>query len=172
MKRVSASSRPTDVTALRRLGLLVAAAGLAATCGGCADDPPRASPPGAHAAPTRSADCNDLPALDGDPGILLGTDWSGELHDYGDTVVVYACVSASLGGHVSLVVDGTGIQVRPRVAPVDPSGSGVIPFRVTVSNEASGEVRIQQKGGNGEADLLGPVVAGEGDGWHFVPHER
>ena len=159
------------MTTQRGLGLLVAALAWAATCAGCTDDTSRAFPPGPHAAPTRAADCDDLPALGGDPGILLGTDWSGEHHDYGETVIAYACVSASLGGRVSLVADGTGIQIRPRVVPVDPSGHGIIPFRVTVSPDASGEVRIQHQAGGGGSDLHGPVVAADGDGWHFVPHE-
>ena len=172
LKPLAAFRRQSDVTTLHGLGLLAAVMGLAATCAGCSDDPSNAFDPGPHAAPTRAADCDDLPALGGDPGILLGTDWSGEHHDYGDTVVVCACVSTSLGGHVSLVADGSAIQVRPRIVPVDPSGGGTIPFQVTVSNDASGEVRIQQKSGGGGGDLPGPVVAADGDGWHFVPHER
>ena len=160
------------MTALHGLGLLAATLGLAATCAGCSDDQSKEFPPGPHAAPTRAADCDDLPALGGDPGILLGTDWSGEHHDYGDTVVVYACVSASLGGRVSLVADGTGIRIHPRVVPVDPSGSGIIPFRVTVPSDASGGVRVQLEGGGAGGDLPGPVVAPDGDGWHFDPHQR
>jgi hypothetical protein len=159
------------VTTFHGLGLLAAILGVAATCAGCSDDPFTAPSPGPHAAPTRAADCDDLPALGGDPGILLGTDWSAEHHDYGAAVVVYACVSTSLGGHVALVAGGPGIQIRPRVVPVDLSGSGVIPFEVTVSKHASGEVRVQQKYGGGGGDLPGPVVAADGDGWHFVSHE-
>jgi hypothetical protein len=128
-------------------------------------------PPRPHAAPTRAGDCADLPALHGDPGILLGTDWSGEHHDYADTVVVRACVTASLGGTVSLAVDGTGIEVLPRVAPVDPSGGGIVPFRVTVSAGATGRLRVRQEGGGGGGDLPGPVVAADAGGWHFVSHE-
>ena len=115
---------------------------------------------------------DDLPALGGDPGILLGTDWSGEHHNYGDTVVVYGCVSTSLSGRVSLVANGTGIQIRPAVVSVDRSGSGIIAFRVTVFTDAAGRVRIQKKGGGGGADLPGPVVAADGDGWRSSPHRR
>lgn len=172
MQPLAAFRRRSGVTILHGLGLLAAALGLATTCAGCSDDPAKAFPPGPHAAPTRAADCTDLPALGGDPGIPLGTDWSGEHHDYGDTVIVYACVSASLGGRLSLVVDGSGIQIHPRVVPVDSSGSGIIPFRVTVPHGASGGVRIQQESGGVWSDLPGPVVAADGDGWHFVPHEN
>ncbi len=160
------------MTTLRGPGLLLAVLASAAACAGCSDDPGRAFPPGPHAAPTRAADCDDLPVLDADPGLLLGTDWSGEHHDYGETVVVRACVSVSLGGHVSLVAHGSGIQVSPRVVPVDPSGSGVVAFRVTVLRDASGGLRVRQQSRGGGGDLLGPVVAGDDHGWHFVPHER
>lgn len=117
-----------------------------------------------------AADCGDLPALGGDPGILLGTDWSGEPHAYGDTVVVYGCVSASLGGRVSLVRNETGLQIHLTAVSVDRSGDGIIAFRVTVLEDASGGVRIQHRGGGAEADLPGPGVAADGDRWHFVPH--
>ena len=159
------------MTPRRGLGPLIVGLGLAVPSAGCSD-PPRLHPPGPHAAPTGPADCDDLPGLGGDPGILLGTDWSGEHHDPADTVVVYACVSVSLGGRVSLVADGPAIRIRPRVVPVDASGSGIIPFRVTVASGASGGVRIQQEGGGGGGDLPGPVVAADGDGWHFVPRAR
>ncbi|WP_457111026.1 hypothetical protein [Marmoricola sp. URHA0025 HA25] len=74
----------------------------------------------------------------------------------------------SLGGRVALVPDGTGIQIRPRDVAVSPSSSGVIPFRVTVSHGASRAIRVQQRSGGAEGDLPGPVVATDGDGWHFV----
>ena len=68
-----------------------------------------------------------------------------------------------------LVEDGAGIHVRPRVAPIDPSGSGVIRFQVTVSKDASGGIRVQQKVDGGGGDLPGSSVAADGDGWHFLP---
>jgi hypothetical protein len=169
MQRLGALRRQSVVTALRGLGLLAVALGVATTVAGCSGDPSQDFPPGPHAAPTRAADCDDMPDLSGDPGIVLGTDWSGEHHDFGDTVVVYACASVSLGGRVSLVADGTGIGVRPRAVQVDPSGSGVIPFRVTVARDASGPLRVQQTSRGGGGDLPGPLVAADGDGWHFVP---
>ncbi len=171
VERLAALRRQSEVTTLRGLGLLAATLGVAGMCAGCSDDPSKGFPLGPHAAPTRAGDCDDLPALGGDPGILLGTDWSGEHHDYRDTGVVYACVSVSLGGRVSLQADETGIEIRPRFVAVNPSGSGVIPFRVTVSSGASGAVRVQQTSGSAGGDLPGPVVAADGDGWHFVPHK-
>ncbi|MGZ4429617.1 MAG: hypothetical protein ACXVEU_19420 [Nocardioidaceae bacterium] len=101
--------------------------------------------------------------------MVIGTDWSGEHHAYGDRVVVYACVTAEGGGRVSLVANGTGIRVRPHSVPVDPSGNGVVPFHVTVSKGASGTVRVHQRGGGLGGNIGGPVVAADGDGWHFVP---
>ncbi len=153
------------MTRLHGLRWLAASLGLVVVCGGCSDDLTKTAAP--HAAPARAADCADLPALGGDPGIAFGTDWSGEHPTFGDTVVVYGCLSPSLGGRVSLVANGAGV---PPVVSVDRSGSGIIAFRVTVLQHASGGVRIRLKGGGVGADLPGPVVATEGDGWHFVRH--
>src|SRR5580765_3764834 len=102
-------------TASRRGMCLLASVGLAAVLCGCGGHgthttDPRA--PGPHAAPTASASCNDLPVLNGDPGMVIGTDWSGERHDYGDPVIVYACVTVVSGGYASLVAPGAGIQIR------------------------------------------------------------
>ena len=162
----------TALRGLGGLGALGAALALVATLTtvtGCADEESEAllRP---HVAPTRAADCVDLPGLGGDPGILLGTDWSGEHHDFADTATVYACVAASLGGRVSLRVEGSGIRVAPRVVPVDPSNGGIVPFRVTVSKGAAGRLRVVQQGDAGQGDLAGPGVLTDAGGWHFVPH--
>jgi hypothetical protein len=151
--------------------LLTTMLALAGAGAGCAGHPSKASPPGRHAAPSRAADCTDLPLLDGDPGIVLGTDWSGEHHDFGDTGIVFACVTASLGGRVSLVADGTGIRIRPQSDRVDLSGSGVAAFRVTVSDDEGGRLRVQQDSDAGGGDVAGPLVVVDADGWHFAPHD-
>ena len=159
---------------LRRAISLLASSGVAAVLCGCSghgSDTTDAPAPSPHAAPTASGSCNDLPALRGDPGMVIGTDWSGEHHDYGDPVVVYGCLTVASSGHASLVAQGAGIQIRPRAVPVDSWPSGVIPFHVTVSEGASGMLRLRQTGGGGlVGDIEGPVVAPEGHGWHFVPH--
>jgi len=158
---------------LRRAISLLASSGVAAAlcaCSGHEFDTPDAPDRSPHAAPTTSGSCDDLPVLHGDPGMVIGTDWSGEHHDYGDTVVVYGCVTPGSGGHVSLVAQGVGIKVRPRAVPLDSWRSGVISFRVTVSESASGMLRVVQTGGGLGGDIEGPVVAPEGRGWHFVPH--
>lgn len=67
----------------------------------------------------------------------------GEHHDDGDAVTVDGCVSPSLSGQVSLVADGTGVRVSPEPVRVDPSGSGIVRFRVTIVEHASGGTRIQ-----------------------------
>ena len=150
---------------------LPAGSGVAAAlcaCSGHGSDTTDAPSP--HAAPTASGSCNDLPALHGDPGMVIGTDWSGEHHDYGDPVVVYGCVTVGSGGHASLVAQGAGIKNRSRAVPVDSWPSGVIPFHVTVSEGGSGMLRLHQTGGGLGGDIEGPVVAPEGHRWHFVPH--
>jgi hypothetical protein len=102
--------------------------------------------------------------------MVIGTDWSGEHHAFGDPVVVYACVTAAGGGRVALVADGIGIRTSPHAVPVDPAGNGLITFHVTVAEGASGAVRVHQWGGGASSDVEGPVVTADGDGWHFVPH--
>jgi hypothetical protein len=151
---------------------LLAAVGLAAALSGCAPGASTVSPPGPHAAPTRSGECVDLPLVGGDPGMVIGTDWSGEHHAFGATVVVYACVTPSGGGHVAMVADGRGTRVRPHAVAVGRSSDGLIQFHVTVVNGASGGIRVQQSGGGIQGGTAGPVVAADGNGWHFVWHER
>ena len=104
--------------------------------------------------------------------MVIGTDWSGEGHAYGDAAVVYACVAANGGGRVAVVADGTGIRVRPRSVAIRRSSDGVIPFHVTVVKGAAGGLRVQQGGGGLRGDTAGADVGVEGDGWHFVRHER
>jgi hypothetical protein len=150
---------------------LIAALGLVVLGAGCSSEDDVAAvpgPPPPHAAPGRAADCNDLPAAHGDGGIVLGTDWSGEHHDYTDTVVVHACVPATSGGRVSLVPEGSGIEVRPRGVRVDPAGDDVIAFHVTVAEGASGGLRVQQDVGGASNDIGGPLVTADGDGWQLV----
>lgn len=85
-----------------------------------------------HAAPARAGDCNDLPGVNGDPGVLAGFDWTGEKHKYGEPVKVYVCVSPEGGGTVEVSPVPTGVTVTPTRAAVSPSGSGVVPFTVVV----------------------------------------
>jgi len=152
---------------------MLATACLAAALSGCEPDSSTDLPPVPHAAPTRAAECIDLPLVGADPGMVIGTDWTGEHHAYGATGVVYACVTPSRGGQVAMVADGTGIRVRPHSLAFGRSSDGVIPFQVTVVKRASGGIRVQQSGGGGIwGDTPGPDVAADGDGWHFVRHQR
>jgi len=170
-ERVKTSRAGT--ASLRRATTLLASSGVAAVlcaCSGHAPDPTDAPAPSPHAAPTASGSCNDLPVLHGDPGMVIGTDWSGEHHDYGDTVVVYGCVTVGSGGHASLVAQRAGVRIRPRAVPVDSWPSGVIPFQVTVAEGGSGMLRLQQTGGGLGGDIEGPIVAPDDHGWHLVRH--
>lgn len=135
---------------------------------GCGDDDPTTTDrPSPHAEPTSAADCVDLPHLDGDPGILLGTDWSGEDHDYGDTVVVLACAAPGDTGALAITADGTGIDVAPsRVRLADADG-GVARFEVVVGEGAIGRLRVRLTGPGVTGDLGGPEVVTDDDGWHF-----
>src|SRR3954454_5124425 len=113
MEPITERRRPMRVISRKGTGLL-AAVGLAAALSGCSRGTSTDSSPGPHTAPTRAIECIDLPLLHGDPGMVIGTDWSGAHHGYGATVVVYACLTPQPGGHVRMVADGTGIRVRPR----------------------------------------------------------
>ncbi len=171
MKRVTEPRRQMNVRTGKGVGLL-AAAGVAAALSGCALGASTDSLPGPHAAPTRSGECIDLPLVGGDPGMVIGTDWSGAHHAYGATVVVYACVTTGVGGQVAMVADGTGIRVRPHSVAVGRSSDGVIRFHGTVVHGASGGIRVLQSGGGISGDNPGPVVAANHNGWHFVWHDR
>jgi hypothetical protein len=143
--------------------VLVAATALSACQGG---EPETAERPSPHSAPTSAGDCNDLPAVDGDPGIVLGTDWSGEDHEYGDTVTVLAC-GASQRGTLSLRPDGTGVTVSPRRVPLADAPGGVARFRVTVDRGATGGLRVRLTGPGSGGDLRGPEVVADDGGWHL-----
>jgi hypothetical protein len=131
----------------------------------------RGQPPaGPHPVPTSAAECNDLPAVHGDPGVLMGTDWSDERHAWGDTVVVYVCVVPDGEEWVRLTTASHEVEIDPRAVHPGPSSTGVIPFRVTVPRGGTGAVRMHQDGAGVRGDLPGPVVAPDGDGWHFIPH--
>ena len=67
----------------------------------------------AHPEPTAPEQCNDLATHRGDGFVLIGTDWSGEPHRYGDAATVYACVLPITGGEVQLIAAGTGVRVLP-----------------------------------------------------------
>ena len=72
-----------------------------------------AAAPAAHPEPTAPEQCNDLATHRGDGFVLIGTDWSGEPHQYGDAATVYACVLPITGGEVQLIAAGTGERVHP-----------------------------------------------------------
>jgi len=125
-----------------------------------------------HAAPARAGDCNDLPGVNGDPGVLAGFDWTGEKHKYGEPVNVYVCVSPEGGGTVEVSPVPTGVTVTPTRAAMSPSGSGVVPFTVVVQRGASGRLTMRQMVGPStkpHATMPGPTIVTEQDGWHFAP---
>lgn len=124
-----------------------------------------------HAAPTRAIDCNYLPDVNADPGIVAGFDWTGEKHQYGEPVKIYVCVSSQGGGSVMVTPVPSGVAVTPAKRLLEPMGSGVEPFTVVVERGAAGKLWMRQlnREGHGVADIGGPVVVAEADGWHFAP---
>jgi hypothetical protein len=144
---------------------------LVLTLSGCAGSS-EVQIPGRHAAPADAAACSDQPLTGAEGGLQIGTDWSGGHHSYGEGVVVYGCLPPAVGtGHVSLVADGTGITIRPHRGALDPT-TGLATFHVTVSARGSGAIRLLWRGrGRVLANLSGPVVTPDGDGWRLVPHE-
>lgn len=64
--------------------------------------------------------------------------------------------------------DGRTIAVRPSVHAVDPGGTGVLAFQVTVDRGAAGVLHMEQDAPGMHSGAGGPVVVtGEG-GWHFT----
>ena len=135
---------------------------------GCAN--PAHRPTGPHPVPTSAAECNDLPAVHGDPGVLMGTDWTDEPHDWGDTVIVDVCVVPDSEERIWLTAESREVQIGPRTVHPDATSTGVIPFRVTVLRGGTGTISMHQDGAGVSGDMPGPVVAADGDGWHFAPH--
>jgi hypothetical protein len=136
---------------------------------GCGEqDLTEADRPSPHPRPSVAGDCLDLPHTDGDPGILLGTDWSGEDHDYGDSAVVLACASPADKGTLTLEADGTGIDVTPRRARMAEAPDGIARFEVTVERGAAGSLRVRLDTPGLGGDLRGPEVVTDDDGWHLA----
>ncbi len=154
------------------MGLRACTAVLVLLLTGCGYDDSRTTDrPSPHAEPTSSGDCLDLPHTDGDPGILLGTDWSGEEHDYGDKAVVLACASPSEEGTLRIQADGTGIDVTPRRARMADAPGGIARFEVTVERGAAGFLRVRLDTPGLQGDLHGPDVVTDDDGWHLERDE-
>ena len=131
---------------------------------GCGDPHPRAG------RPVDARHCSDLPFLHGDPGMLVGTHWSGDRHRWGAAVTVYACADPHLHGSVTLSSSDSRIRIRPATVALGSSGSGVYAFEVTPARGASGGLMARFEGHDGGfgSTVRGPRVAGRGDGWHLV----
>jgi hypothetical protein len=139
--------------------VLVAAAG----CGGASERVDAGPPAGA-------AHCNHLPFLHGDPGILVGSHWSGERHAWDEPAVFYACADPGFHGSVRLWVTDPRIRVDPGQLGLETSTTGVYRFEVTPYRGASGDLRLDfaQSDGKVFATDRGPRVAADGHGWHFA----
>lgn len=135
---------------------------------GCSNAASRASGPPPHPAPTDFAGCNDLAPHRDDGFVVAGSDWSGEVHAYGEEATVYACLNPGTGGVVSLVVSGEAIHVEPARRRVDAFANGVVPFRVRVDPGGSGHISVRQHAPASGTGGPGPAVAARGDGWRFV----
>src|SRR4051794_35333756 len=70
-------------------------------CGLLGGDPRAGATP-----PDAAGECNDMPRIDGDPGLALGSHWASDHHSWGDSVTVYACDEPSSRGWVSLLPSG------------------------------------------------------------------
>lgn len=138
---------------------------LLAACGGSSG---HIETPGPHPVPASYARCNDLAPQRGDGFVAVGSDWSGELHDYGSTATVYACVLPSVGGVVRLVTSGDGIRVQPAEQHVRDFPSGVVPFRVTVRpGHRPGSIYVHQESVGAVTGGHGPALERGTDGWKF-----
>ncbi|GAA2153848.1 hypothetical protein GCM10009844_38910 [Nocardioides koreensis] len=136
---------------------------------GCSDASRRASAPPSHPAPTGFASCNDLAPQRADGFVVIGSDWSGEQHAYGEEATVFACVYPPAGGVVRLVVSGQAIHVHPLRERVSAFPSGVVPFRVRVDPGGSGDIDVRQDMTRGSYSAAsGPTIESGDDGWRFI----
>ncbi|GAA1920966.1 hypothetical protein [Nocardioides marmoribigeumensis] len=150
--------------ALRAAAVVAAVLALA----GCGDDDlTTADRPSPHPRPSTAGYCDDLPGVSGDPGVLLGTDWSGEDHDVGDPVVVLACAATNEQGTLSLEADGTGITITPDRVPLEDLRDGMAEFRVTVERGAHGTLAVREESRAISGTMPGPRVVTDDEGWHL-----
>jgi hypothetical protein len=131
---------------------------------GCGHDPRAGA-----GAPADAGHCNDLPFLHSDPGVVVGTHWSSDRHDWGDAVPVYACVDPKIVGSARLSATDARIRIRPALVRLGTSATGVYRFEVIASRGSSGTLQLRVEGSDAfEGDAGGPRVAADGDGWHFA----
>ena len=136
---------------------------------GCSNASRRATAPPSHPAPTDFVSCKDLAPQRADGFVVVGSDWSGEQHAYGERATMFACVYPPAGGVVRLVVSGQAIHVQPLRQRVSAFPSGVVPFRVRVDPGGSGHIDVRQDtAGGGYSGGRGPTIEARGDGWRFI----
>jgi hypothetical protein len=148
-----------------RLGTATVALAALAGCGLGHDDPRAGA-----TAPATAGECDDLPHVGGDPGIVRGSHWASDHHSWGDRVTVYACEQTGEHGWVSLVPTTAVVVVAPARQRLEAHATGIYPFSVAVGRGASGPltVRLALPNGKSRSTGEGPVIEPDGDGWHFV----
>jgi hypothetical protein len=126
-------------------------------------------PPGPHAAPTSAAECNDLPLVGSDGGLVLGTDWSAETHPFDQPVDLTVCVTTVDSGGLRVRASDAGVTVTPRTQPIPATGHGLltVQVRVAAGTPSGTAVRLEQHGGGVLGDTHGPSIVTTADGWHF-----
>jgi len=150
------------------VGRVLLAALVLGGCGGGSDT----RSPRPHVAPTEAGACNDLPLVNGDPGVVAGFDWSGEKHSYRDAVTIYVCLDPKGGGDVSLAPLPTGAAAEPVLQSISPTGNGVLPFRLRVRPGVSGVLQLHRRiaGEKVDPELQGPKIVTDRNGWHLISH--
>src|SRR4051812_25651451 len=110
---------------------LLVPAGLVAALvlGGCGSDD--TSVPAASAAPRKPADCNHVSLRGKDAAAAVGFHWTGEKHAFGTPVTIWFCVDPRLGGSAT-IEPPEGVTASPSSQPNSASGTGVLPFTITV----------------------------------------
>ncbi|NHC12944.1 hypothetical protein [Motilibacter deserti] len=128
---------------------------------------------GTSGAPARPADCNHVSLQGKDAAAAVGFHWTGETHAYGASTTLWFCVDPRLGGSITFEPPA-GVTVTPQSQQNSASGSGVLPFTITVQQGATGRVRVQAADGNGrpQANIGGPEVEAAGDGWKLAEPAR
>ena len=84
-------------------------------------------------------------------------------------MTLWFCVDPRLGGSITFEPPA-GVSVSPQTRQNPASGSGVLPFTITVSAGATGRLRVQAQDASGrpQADIGGPEVKASGDGWQLA----
>jgi hypothetical protein len=106
-------------------------------------------------------------ATHGDPGIVLGWDWSTGDHPLNSPATIDVCLAPHLGDVVVVTADARVAKISPRRFTLPESSNGVVPFRVTAIATGTAYLTLRLHEGKTRATMPGPTIVAAHTDWHL-----